>query len=90
MAIGSSLWETIRMKKPTMQVTERINGIPVQATCSSCHNTTFHAGSKIGGTAEENERTLKALFDHHFETIHLKEDASQAAARVVREATENH
>ena len=56
--------------KPRMQITERINGIPVQATCTSCPETTFYTGAKSGDTAEENERTLKDLFDHHFRTVH--------------------
>jgi hypothetical protein len=28
-------------------------------------------------------------FDQHFKRVHMREDASQAAARIVREATED-
>jgi hypothetical protein len=63
--------------KPRMQITERINGIPVQATCTSCPETTFYAGAKSGDTAEESERTLKDLFDHHFRTVHEEKPSRQ-------------
>jgi hypothetical protein len=53
-----------------MLIIERIKGIPVQAACSSCPETTFHAGAKTGATAEESERALQDLFDHHFRTVH--------------------
>jgi hypothetical protein len=60
----------VETNKPRMLIIERIKGIPVQAACSSCPETTFHAGAKTGATAEESERTLQDLFDHHFRTVH--------------------
>jgi len=35
-----------------------------------------------------HERTLNKDFETHFGQVHLREDASQAAARIVRDATE--
>jgi hypothetical protein len=35
-----------------------------------------------------HERTLTKDFEAHFGAVHIREDASQAAARIVREATE--
>jgi hypothetical protein len=32
---------------------------------------------------------LEKLFQKHFRDVHMREDASQAAARIVREATGN-
>jgi hypothetical protein len=34
-------------------------------------------------------KTMQRQFDKHFRQIHMYEDASQAAARIVKEATEN-
>jgi hypothetical protein len=34
------------------------------------------------------ERILNKDFETHFDQVHLREDASQAAARIVRDATE--
>jgi hypothetical protein len=35
-----------------------------------------------------HERTLNKDFETHFGQVHLRDDASQAAARIVRDATE--
>jgi hypothetical protein len=81
--------ETVGMRKPELRITERLGGIPTGGICSACPTSTFHTGSRRISTVEEHERILKALFDHHFEKVHLREDASQSAARIVREGTED-
>jgi hypothetical protein len=80
------LWETVGMKKPHLIITDGPLGLGLRGTCSSCPETEFDT-SVIG--KEQGEATLQAIFDVHFKTIHLREDASQAAARIVKEATEN-
>jgi hypothetical protein len=40
------------------------------------------------GSAKEQEMKLRAAFGKHMNAKHRREDASQAAVRVVREATE--
>ena len=77
------------MRKPELRITERVGGIPIAGMCSACPTSTFHTGSRRISTVEEHERILKALFDHHFATVHLPEDASQSSARIVSEATED-
>jgi len=37
----------------------------------------------------KQEARLQALFQQHFAKVHMREHANQAAAGVVREATEN-
>lgn len=72
------------MRKPHLVITERAGNIPVQGGCSSCPQATFSASA----LASSNEQRLQALFNEHFRKVHMPEDASQAAARSVREATE--
>lgn len=77
------------MKKPEMRILEEIDGIPVAATCSACEGVTFHTGSAIG-KREDHRQALIDLFTLHFEHVHMHEDASQAASRIVRQATEEN
>ncbi len=56
--------------------------------CPSCPQTRFSTEGKFGKPSE-HERELRDLFDQHFRTVHMREDFSQAAARIVREATEH-
>jgi hypothetical protein len=74
------------MKKPHLVVTQHagIPPMPIQGECSACQDIHFVVG---GGSPSENAKMLEAAFEKHFKDVHLKEDASQAAARVVREAT---
>ena len=75
------------MKKPHLVVT-RSAGIPptpVEGKCSACPDT-FIVG---GRSPAENAKMLEEEFEKHFKKVHLTEDASQAAARIVREATED-
>ena len=66
------------MKKPHLEITERENGIPVRGKCSSCADTEFTAKPR---SVEQNQELLDKIFANHFERIHMREDAGQAAAR---------
>jgi len=41
------------------------------------------------GNTTEHKKHLRYMFDLHFKEVHMREDASQAAAGIVREATED-
>jgi hypothetical protein len=73
------------MKKPHLIIVKGEHGVGLRGTCSSCPENEFNM---IVMAREQNEATLRAAFDVHFKMVHLREDASQAAARIVREATE--
>jgi hypothetical protein len=89
LAFGSGLWETMGMKKPELRVKRYgSNQAPIEAECSSCGTAIPSFISTRGGTPQENMAELQEAFDRHFKEMHLREDASQAAARIVREATE--
>jgi hypothetical protein len=72
------------MKKPHLVKNLIREGNPRESTvvggCSSCPNAVFQA---------DDDEKLQAKFDAHFQQVHMREDASQTAARIVREATEN-
>jgi hypothetical protein len=75
------------MKKPSLVITKWQGRNPVVGTCSSCSQARFSTEGKFGKPSE-HKRELQNLFDQHLRTVHMREDASQAAARIVREATE--
>ena len=77
------------MKKPTLVIPKRAGSIPIKGKCSSCPEVEFSTEGKIG-TAAEHMNALREEFKLHFADVHMREDASQAAARIVRQATENH
>ena len=77
------------MKKPTLVITKRAGSIPIKGKCSSCPEVEFSTEGKIG-TGAEHMNALREEFKLHFADVHMREDASQAAARIVRQATENH
>jgi hypothetical protein len=75
------------MKEPELLITREVGGIPILGGCSSCEDVIFESGDPIG-IAMEHQQKLEKLFREHFRMVHMLEDASQAAARIVREATE--
>ena len=89
LVIGIGLWKTEGMKKPSLVIIKWQGRNPVVGTCSSCPQTRFSTEGKFGKPSE-HERELRDLFNQHFRTVHMREDASQATARIVKEATENH
>jgi len=76
------------MKKPSLVIHEEIGGVPTKGGCSSCKDVLFVTGAGIG-SAQEHHSKLESLFRDHFRKVHAREDASQAAARIVRVATED-
>jgi len=60
----------VETNKPRMLIIERIKGVPAEATCSVCPRIIFRTGEDTVETADEGERTLKELFDHHFRIVH--------------------
>lgn len=72
------------MKKPELVIDSAPSDNFISIHCSSCD--TFRV--RVEGNTLPNKVLAKGIFDLHFKTVHLREDASQAAARIVREATE--
>jgi len=76
------LWETVLMPKRNLRVVKRMRQVTL-AVCEACN-----AQFKSNLTEPDNaDLEIKTQFDQH---KCKPEDASQAAARIVREATENH
>jgi len=74
------------MKKPELINRTEVDGILVQGTCPICRVTFAHDG-KLG---ENSKNQVPAMYARHLQYEHvdvLAEDAAQAAARIVREAT---
>lgn len=83
LAIESGLWETVCMKKRYMRIVKMSGAMPDMAACTNCgHEFKVYSGKKH--TIAEATENLRNQFAAH----DCKEDASQAAARIVREATE--
>jgi hypothetical protein len=84
--IGIGLWETVRMAKEPryLQFSTLILGQPVTARCSHCDRLFLEKPKHDRERTDEMLLRLRAEFDQH----NCNEDASQAAARIVREATE--
>jgi hypothetical protein len=64
------------MKKPHLVIARGDNGINLHGNCSFCPDAEFDivVRARVG-----DEAILQAAFDVHFKTVHLREDASQAA-----------
>ena len=75
------------MKKPHLLILGDVGGIPTEGGCSSCKDVLFSTGAELG-EAQEHHNKLEGLFREHFRKVHMYEDASQTAAPIVREATE--
>jgi hypothetical protein len=80
------------MKKPELLVTAHsgAGALPTEGTCTSCPNEKFRIKVPDNLDRADALKSLQRQFDQHFKRIHIREDASQAAARIVREATEDH
>lgn len=74
-------------KKPSLEITEWIDKVPTKARCSECKDVVFVTIGQMRG-AEEQMRNFSEKFQAHLKDRHAREDVSQAAFRVVREATE--
>jgi hypothetical protein len=61
---------------------------PVGSVCAACHETIRVPGAPKNQT--EQWHAMREAFERHVQEKHgRKEDVSQTAARIVREATEN-
>ena len=84
------MWETWGVKKPSLKITKGLGEMPVEGVCTACQDAVFVVkGLPLNPTVEKCTRELQEQFNKHFKKVHLREDASQAAVRVVREATED-
>ena len=72
------------MEKPKLVVESTPDDSFISIRCSSCAN--FKV--RIEGNTLKNKALMRGMYDLHFRQVHLGEDASQAAARIAREATE--
>jgi len=59
---------------------------PFTIKCPACSET-FCIDSYAGNTGEDRIIQMESAYEKHFNKVHAHEDASQAAARIVREAT---
>ena len=84
LAIGCDLWETSRMEKPDLVITSFPDDGFLAGHCSSCHSVKF----TLQGNTMHHKKLLRGMFDQHFKRVHMREDANQAAAGIVRETTE--
>ena len=85
LAIGSGLWETVGMNKPSLRITKWMGNIPVEGGCTSCADVNLKVQATTHRPVLEEYRTaLAAAFELHFKEVHMRDDASQAAARIVR------
>jgi len=75
------------MKPPNLVLTNKIGDEPSAWKCPACSEP-FQL-SDYQGTGQEKLDQMLAAYAKHFKDSHSREDASQAAARIVREATEN-
>lgn len=62
---------------------------PFAIKCPAC-SLRFDIGDYRTGTMDEKVGQMDRDYEKHFNEKHSHEDASQAAARIVREATEDH
>jgi hypothetical protein len=71
------------MAKRSLRLVKWIDDAPSLGICESC-NAQFAAPSYLHGQREPAEAAIRSAFDKH---KCKPEDASQAAVRIVREAT---
>lgn len=74
------------MEKQRAFVTQKIDGRITGAQCSICGEPLV-LGNDVG-SSKEQEMKAKAALGVHMNAKHRREDSSQAALRIVREATE--
>lgn len=77
------LWETVSMPKRNLRIVKSAGGVPLLGVCESCNQTFTAAAHPLG---EASKTDVRDQFEAH---KCKRQDASQAAARIVREATEN-
>ena len=73
--------------KPELELDYNSASHPISAKCSVCGVQMPHMESK-GASSEDITKWFLIQFDLHVRHEHGREDVNQAAARIVREATE--
>jgi hypothetical protein len=76
------------MKKPHLVITHNEKS-GLHGKCSSCDEYFTIAGPGLARNPAAAMKTLQRQFDKHLKQVHMREDASQVAAGIVREATTN-
>ena len=71
------------MKKPQLIIESQPEDDFLTGSCSACSKVRF----ELTGNTLEQKTLLRILFDTHVKSVHMREDASQADARIDREAT---
>jgi hypothetical protein len=71
------------MKKPELIIESKPEDDFLKGSCSACSRVRF----ELRGNTLDQKTLLRRMFDAHFKSFHMRENASQAA-RIVREATE--
>jgi hypothetical protein len=76
------------MKKPHLVITQNHKS-GLHGKCSSCDEYFTIGGPGLARNPAAAMKTLQRHFDKHLKQVHMREDASQVAAGIVREATKN-
>lgn len=76
------------MAKPHLEIMGGDFNIPLWGRCSACQDVTFAATNEPMNSIQQKAR-LNNLFQQHLLKDHQREDFSQAAARIVKEATKD-
>jgi len=85
LAFGSGLWESMGMTKPHLEILSEADDTLLRGRCSACKDVTF----SLSRSTESSLALIHGMFSEHFRKVHMSEDASQVAARIVREATKD-
>jgi hypothetical protein len=64
------------MQKPELQITSNPDDDFLEGVCSSCRQVRF----RLVGNDLKHKEMLRKMFDNHFRRVHMREEASQAAA----------
>ena len=80
-ALESGLWETVGMAKRNLRIVKRVRNVPVLGICEYCD--TQFSGDPSTGNAES---AIQKQFNAH---KCKPGDASQAASRIAKEATQD-
>jgi hypothetical protein len=73
------------MKKAELVIDSTPDDDLVAGHCSSCSAVQF----RLRGNNLRNKELLRTMFDKHFGRVHMRDEASQSAARIVRKATDD-
>ncbi len=73
------------MKNPHLEILSDEADPILKGRCSSCEGATF----SLSRNTESSLALIHGMFSEHFKQVHMCEEASQAAGRIVREATES-